>query len=691
LTDTNQAYHNFITSFTNLYDKAFPKITVKTKTHAKKNWMTPALLKSCHIKEKLYKKYLNSPTIENKLKYNTYKNKFTHIRRLTEKNYFCNKLLLSKNNLKDTWKVIREALNKNTPFSSIPKTFKYSNVILTSDNDISEKFNEFFTNIGPNLDAKIGASPLCFNSFLKNEIKDSLYIAPSTNDDIISIVKQFKNKTSFGWDGIPMTVIKETINLVVDPLNHIFNLSINQGCFPSEMKIAKVIPIYKCEARDEFANYRPISLLPTFSKILEKLIFNKLNDFLIKYHVLYDQQYGFRKNYSTELALIDLSDKIAKAIDDKRLTIGIFIDLSKAFDSLKHDILLKKLSHYGVRGIAQDWFRSYLTNREQFVVVNGVRSSKSKIITGVPQGSILGPLLFLLYINDLCNASALLKFILYADDTNIFYSGNDINEMCNIVNSELKLVIEWFKVNRLSVNSKKTNFMIFGTHAKLNKLKSDCTIVLDGIAINRSRSAKFLGVVVDDQLNWKEHIHYISGKIAKNIGIIKRFQHRFDPQTLISLYNTLILPYLNYCNLIWANNKPSRLKHLEVLQKRVIRIINGSHYCEHALPLFGKVHQLTLADLNKLSIASFMYQYHAHQMPPQFEGFFCLNSDVHTHLTRQHSKLHMNYARTDIMRQQLRVTGPPMWNSIDPHLISTSLHLQSFKRKLKKQFISSYV
>ena len=199
---------------------------------------------------------------------------------------------------------------------------------------------------------------------------------------------------------------------------------------------------------------------------------NRLTNFLNRHRLLSDQQYGFRQNLSTDFALLELSDKIAEAIDRKKFMIGIFVDLSKAFDTLNHNILLQKLISYGIRGSVNDWFRSYLEDREQFVLLNDVSSNKRKITTGVPQGSILGPLLFLVYINDICKSSDLLRFILYAYDTNIFYSCESVDQLCDVVNRELQGVVQWFKANRLSVNLKKTNFVIFGSPANTKVLKN---------------------------------------------------------------------------------------------------------------------------------------------------------------------------------------------------------------------------
>ena len=526
--------------------------------------------------------------------------------------------------------------------------------------------------------------------FLPDNIEASIYINPTTPEEVINIVNQCKNKYSCGWDDIPMAVVKSVGARIAVPFAHICNLSFSTGIFPSEMKIAKVTPIYKSDARDEFSNYRPISLLPNFSKILEKLMCKRLTDFIDKHKILYEQQYGFRQNSSTDFALIELSDKIAEAIDRKQFMIGIFVDLSKAFDTLNHSILLQKLSNYGIRGLANDWFQSYLNSREQYVNFNNVLSNRCKITTGVPQGSILGPLLFLLYINDICGSSRLLRFILYADDTNIFYSGENLDQLCATVNNELRGVMQWFKTNRLSVNLKKTNFVMFGSPSKIRKLRK-CEIFLDNINISRTNTAKFLGVIIDETLSWKNHINYIKGKISKNIGIIKRLKYKLPEKTLNTLYNTLVFPYLNYCNIIWANNKPTRLKSLLVLQKRAMRVITNSPYNTHALPLFFKLNQLTIYDINKLLIATFMFRHHRNCLPSIFSGYFCLNSTIHNHSIRGSNKLHVSFARTDVMRLQLRICGPKLWNTIDPAIINSTRNWHSFKKQFKKYLLTEYI
>ena len=274
------------------------------------------------------------------------------------------------------------------------------------------------------------------DKFLKNRNQFNFIVAHISNEEVLDLIQSLPNKGT-GPASIPLKMLKVVTDIIVIPLCHIINVSFSTGVFPDILKVAKVLPLHKGGSTQDLNNFRPISLLSIFDKIIEKLMHKRLYEFLEHHNILFENQFGFRKNNSTVYALMEITERIKETIDKGKFGCGIFIDLKKAFDTVNHDILLTKLEHYGIRGVLLEWFKSYLTDRKQYVFFNGEASDVKDITCGVPQGSVLGPLLFLLYINDLPNVSEKLKFFLFADDTNIYFESADLQSLEN-VNTELK-------------------------------------------------------------------------------------------------------------------------------------------------------------------------------------------------------------------------------------------------------------
>ena len=460
------AYNAFISKFLQLYNIHFPLKTSRPSSSRsrrvpRKPWITPAVLKSIAQKEKLHKKYLRHPSDLNKKRYHDYRNRLTSIIRASKKDYYAEKLSSCKHDVKQTWNVLNSILGRQNK-SSFPASFNIDDDLVSDPQTISNHFNSYFVNIGSKLASQIHGSTN-FKDYLNNAHSpvDSFFFAPTYPEEIIKLCLSLKSCASSGHDEIKPDVIKVVRTLIAKPLSHVFNLSLSSGVVPSQFKIARVVPIYKNGDRQSCTNYRPISVLPVFSKLLERLVHKRLYDFILKFDLLHNAQFGFRSNRSSFMAIIEAYNDIVSNLDNKNHTLGIFLDLSKAFDTINHNILLDKLHHYGVRGSAFEWFRDYIHARTQFVSYNNHKSTLLEISCGVPQGSILGPLLFILYLNDIAFSTNFFKFIIYADDTNLLASHKNLPYLINHTNYELAKISTWLKANKLSLNIGKTSFMFF--------------------------------------------------------------------------------------------------------------------------------------------------------------------------------------------------------------------------------------
>ena len=409
-------------------------------------------------------------------------------------------------------------------------------------------------------------------------------------------------------------------------------------------------------------------------------MYNRLLNFLEEHKFFVNEQFGFRKSHSSYMALMTLMDKLIESLDKREYIMGIFLDFSKAFDTVDHEILLKKLYHYGIRGSAYDWFYSYLTDRKQYVTYNGYSSATKCVTCGVPQRSILGPLLFLIYINDLCGVCEYTTPILFADDTNLFCCGNDLGVMEKKVNSELTQISTWLKVNKLSLNIKKTHYMVFTRKKRQIRLN----IKIDGHSIAEVQDTKFLGVYIDNKLNWKKHISYLASKISKGIGMIIKARHYLNKNGLIALYYSFVYPYLIYCNHIWGCTYKSNLKRLITLQNKIVRIITSSKPRDSAQPLYEQLGIVKLSDINKYLIGRFMFRYCKGQLPRLFDSFFCRNNDFHQHNTRISDHYHIPSVKSDLSKTGIKYRGTVIWNAVLHNGIDYDVSEAVFVKQLRK-------
>ena len=538
-----------------------------------------------------------------------------------------------------------------------------------SEQNIANEFNIFFTNIGPNLANNINTNnKRTYSSYLTNASASNFYFSPISQDDVSKIIASLRYKSSFGHDGMSTKFLKTLVPVLLRPLTLIINQSLTTGIFPDQLKIAKVLPIHKKDETTAMDNYRPISLLPAISKVFEKAAHIQLSNYFTQNKLFYHSQYGFREDHSTELAALELVDRIHLDLDKRKYPIAIYMELSKAFDTLDHNILLNKLKYYGVKNTELSWFQSYLTERSQYVEINGITSNVLTISTGVPQGSILGPLLFLIYMNDIPEVSTFFKYILYADDTSLLnslsISLNSYDPDMHTINIELSKIYDWLAVNKLSLNLRKTKYMLF--HHQNKKLPNNISLQINSTEIERVTNFIFLGVTINEHLSWKPHIDKICSKISKYIGILNKLKHYLPQNILRILYCSVVQSHLSYAILTWGFDCGRVVK----LQKKIIRIIACSRYNAHTEPIFKMLKLLKLRDIFNANIIKFYYKLKHGCLPSYFNSFRLTSQDqIHTYGTRHNYIIPANVTRTQFAQNCLRNKLPMVINSSDPNII----------------------
>ena len=542
----NVAYDNFSSIFYNVFNKNFPIIT--KRKHVKpfeKPYIDFELKQLINQKNKLQKKYAKHPiTYANE--YKALRNRVTGLIRNAKAKYFKDRLNGSSGDSKKTWNVINDIIkpkSENPQCKFVNISFDENNIIendfITDPGDVVDKFNTYFTKVGPVLSSKIPQGDLSCLHFMGLRNPNNFSFVTVSEAEVCSLMLDLEDGAA-GYDEIPAKVIKYALTFISQPLTHIINRSLLTGVVPSRLKIARVTPIFKKGSKQLFSNYCPISVLPVISKVLEKIVHIQLSSFLNEYDIIKQNQLGFQEKKSTTAAILKFTDYILNSFDAKKHVIGIFLDLAKAFDTVDHKILLKKLDHYGVRDESYKWFESYLNDRQQFVTYNNNSSTYKPVSHSVPQGSLLGPLLFNIYINDIINTPQHLTSILFADDSCFYLSGPTIEPLINYINFDSINIHKWLVANRLTLNIDKSHFIIFSrkktpTHSILhNPLKINNNI------LKRVHETNFLGLILTHNLSWKNQINDIVNRLNKYCSILYLTKDCLTINPLKLIYHSVI-------------------------------------------------------------------------------------------------------------------------------------------------------
>ena len=671
--DVHASMHGFITKLNFFYCKCFPiKIKFISSKAYQNPWITSEILNLIKYKNLFFKLFIQGAI--SKEENNLLKNKINRVIKKAKLDYYKNSFARSMKDIKKTWKLLKNLIGTTPTSCNISKIVK-NGLEITNEKDIANEFNSFFNSIGNSLSTDLPPSDGNPLSYVVRNVH-SIFLAPVTAEEINKIILGLNNKKS-DLDSCSIPILKQ-ISIYISPiLSKIINLSFQNGVFPNCLKHACITPIFKNGNKNEINNYRPISILSPYSKIFEKCVLDRLWSFIRRFNLITPQQFGFLKGSSTEKAVLNLTEYFYRNLNLGFHSIAVYVDFKKAFDSIDHNILLQKLESYGIRGVALQWFRSFLKDRSHAVKIQNSLSHSKILNVGIPQGSQIAPVLFLLYINDLPKFSKVASTILFADDTTICFSSPDLSELTSLCNSELEKFYSWTKSNKLTLNVAKTNCMLVSNRAN----DANCpTILLNNSPLQFKSSVKFLGIVIDNKLNFSEHIKTIKNKLSKNVGILNRLKKFVPPETLRNLYFSLLYPYLNYCVIIWGGTFATHIHPIKILQKRAIRIINRVPALTHSNPLFLQSKILKLEDNYKFRVCEYFY---VNELADNF-------SRTHAHDTRFYNSLVPDFQRLSSTQKSINFAGPTFWNNI-PNDIKNSNSRKIFKTKLSSHILTSYI
>jgi len=608
--------------------------------------------------------------------YNNFKNIVSKQIKSAKRQFYRRKLCGSTTSA-ETWKILRKLLNERGKTSNIALSIEGAPV--GDEFEVASAFNSYFAGIADQIERDIPPSNREPMSYMTTfESARSFYAAPSSPQEVYNIIAALKLKGA-PLSEIPTFIFRKVNALICPLISTCFNMSVTSGVFPNVLKCARIVPIHKAGDKNVVGNYRPISTLSVVSKIFEILMCRRMKNYIDRFSLLSGCQFGFRQNYATVDAVTQFLDHVCNALDDRKCLVSVFIDFQKAFDTVDHDILMRKLYILGFRGPVGYWLKSYLTDRRQCVSVNGIRSQQMSVRRGVPQGSVLGPLLFNLYINDMHTATGL-DIIHYADDTTVFQSGVDVPAIVRSLNAELVKLDDWLRANRLSLNVAKSKVMVF-TKRRLDAIPP---VQCRGAVLDFVQSFKFLGVTLDGNLSFKNHGMHVVSRLSRSLGVMRKLSYTLPANAMFTLYYSIFYSHLTYAVVVWGNASQTISGRISSLQRQAVKSIDLANTVDNN---FNRFRILRFSDVIKYFCAQKFFK-SVRDENCYFYRKTSLAQIEHSHATRfaESGSLTNIYCRTNCSLQSFLPQAIKCWNEL-PSNIKSATTYREFKIMLKRFYL----